>query len=122
MTKNEFYSTWLDSFAADISREDIAQYVVSTGNLLWHVFSWKLLDEKMFLIGDSAKSAYNRTDKQNALYIAWFEDDSPKILPRELCAADALDNMTEVYVVASDFSWTYIKTHENTCGPYFMKL
>ena len=32
------------------------------------------------------------------------------------------DEMTEIYVIASDFSWTYIKTHESMCGPYFMKL
>ena len=30
--------------------------------------------------------------------------------------------MIEIYVVAPDFSWTYIKTHESMCGPYFMKL
>ena len=30
--------------------------------------------------------------------------------------------MTELYVVAKDYSWIYIKTHENDlCGPYFMK-
>ena len=31
--------------------------------------------------------------------------------------------MTELYVVAKDYSWTYIKTHENDlCGPYFMRI
>jgi len=28
-----------------------------------------------------------------------------------------------LYVVAKDYSWTYIKTHENDlCGPYFMRI
>lgn len=122
MTRNELYSVWLNHFAQGISRKDIEKYVVSTGNYLWHVFSWKLLDEKAFLIGDSARKAYDQTDKRNALYIEWFEDDETKNLTAKLNNANALDKMTEIYVVASDFSWTYIKTHESMCGPYFMQL
>ena len=48
--------------------------------------------------------------------------DDPKELTAKLNTANALDEMTEIYVVAPDFSWTYIKTHESMCGPYFMKL
>ena len=122
MTRNEFYSAWLSHFATDISRDDIEKYVISTGNLLWHVFSWELLDKKVFLTGDSARNAYDKTDKHNAMYIAWFEEDGTKDLTEELSTAKALDKMTEIYVVAPDFSWTYIKTHESMCGPYFMML
>ena len=46
MTKNEFFSTWLRRFANGISSEKIEKYVVSTGNYLWHVFSWELLIHK----------------------------------------------------------------------------
>ena len=122
MTRNEFYSIWLSRFAKDISRKDIEKYVVSTGNYLWHVFSWGLLDEKVFLTGNNAREAYDKIDKHNALYIAWFEDDETKELTAKLNTAKVLDKMTEIYVVAPDFSWTYIKTHEGMCGPYFMKL
>jgi len=123
MTRDEFYSTWLSHFAKDISRNDIEKYVAATGNYLWHVFSWELLDKKAFLTGDSARKAYDEADKHNALYIKWWpEDDETQSLTKELTAAKALDKMTEVYIVAPDFSWTYIKTHESMCGPYFMKL
>ena len=122
MTKNEFYSTWLCHFAKDIPRKDIEKYVVSTGNYLWHVFSWKLLDENTFLTGDKARRAYDRIDKHNAFCIEWFEDDETKDFTMKLNTAKVLDKMTEIYIVASDFSWTYIKTHESMCGPYFMKL
>jgi hypothetical protein len=122
MTKNEFYSKWLSRFAENVSRNDIEKYVISTGNYLWHVFSWQLLDENAFLTGDSAQKAYDKIEKQDALYIEWFEDDDAKDLTANLNTSKALDEMTEIYVAASDFSWTYIKTHESTCGPYFMKL
>ncbi|MBQ2911256.1 MAG: DUF4275 family protein, partial [Clostridia bacterium] len=30
---------------------------------------------------------------------------------------------SDVYIVASDFSWTYVRTHERgICGPYFCKI
>ena len=122
MTKNEFYSAWLSHFANGISKKNIEKYVVSARNYLWHVFSWELLDKKVFLSGDSAKQAYDQIDKRNTLYIDWFEDDETKKLTTKLSTAKALDEMTEIYVVDSDFSWTYIKTHESMCGPYFMKL
>ena len=122
MTKNEFYSAWLSHFANGISKENIEKHVVSTGNYLWHVFSWELLDKKVFLTGNSARKAYDKIDKHNALYIDWFEDNETKELTAKLNTANALDEMIEIYVVAPDFSWTYIKTHESMCGPYFMKL
>lgn len=122
MTRDEFYNEWLKRFAEGISNENIERYVVSTGNYLWHVFSWELLDEERFLVGDSAKDAYNKIDKDNAIYIDWFSDDDAGALPHELSEAEALDQMSEVYVAAPDFSWTYIKTHEIMCGPYFMRL
>ena len=122
MTKNEFYSAWLSHFANGISKKNIEKYVVSARNYLWHVFSWELLDKKVFLTGNSARKAYDKIDKHNALYIDWFEDNETKNLTAKLSTANALDEMTETYVIASDFSWTYIKTHESMCGPYFMKL
>ena len=122
MTRSEFYSAWLSHFAKGVSRENIEKYVVSNRNYLWHVFSWELLDKKVFLSGDSAKQAYDQIDKRNTLYIDWFEDNETKNLTAKLSTANALDEITEIYVIASDFSWTYIKTHESMCGPYFMKL
>ena len=32
------------------------------------------------------------------------------------------DRASDVYIVAKDFSWTYVRTHEEGwCGPYFCK-
>lgn len=122
MTKNEFYIKWLEHFSTGIPKRDLKKYVVSTGNLLWHVFSWELLNENKFLAGDQAKAAYDKIDKRGAIYIEWFEDEKTHDITWDMNTAADLDKKVEVYVVASDFSWTYIKTHESMCGPYFMKL
>ena len=123
MTKEEFYKSWLKHFAYGISKREIEKYVKSNGDYIWHTFSWDLIDKNKFLVGNDARDAYNKINKRGAIYIEWFEDKGTHDITQELNTAEALDKMTEVYVVASDFSWTYIKTHENDwCGPYFMKL
>ena len=121
MTKNKFYTKWLKVFAADIAQGDIEKYVISTGNYIWHIFSWELLDKKLYLSGDDAKIAYNQIDKTDAFYIEWFKDQCTKNITGDFHTASALDDFVEVYVVGKDFEWTYIKTHESICGPYFMK-
>ena len=122
VTKKEFYSNWFVNFASDIPKKDIDKYVVSTGNYIWHIFSWGLLDESSFLVGDEARKAYNKIDKSDAYYIEWFKDDCSKKLPQNFYTAEALDDLIEVYVTGKNFKWAYIKTHENDlCGPYFIK-
>ena len=121
MTKNEFYDDWLKNFASDIPKKDIEKYVRATGNYIWHVFSWKLLDEKQYLVGDAARKAYDKINKNEAYCIEWFKDKVTKKLSLDLYSAKALDELVEVYVTGKNFEWTYIKTHENDwCGPYFM--
>ena len=121
MTKHEFYTQWLNHFAVGIPAKKLQKHVLDEGNLLWHVFSHELLDTSAFLEGKAARKAFDKVSKHGALCVEWFEDEPPYELPPELFAAKALDKLVEVYVVAADFSWTYIKTHESTCGPYFMK-
>lgn len=121
MTKDEFYSKWLETFALNIPRNKIKKYVESTGNYIWHIFSWELLSENQYLLGNEAKEAYDNIDKNGAIYIKWFEDNHTKDITQDFISANDLDNFVEVYVVGKDFEWTYIKTHESTCGPYFMK-
>ena len=122
MNLNEFERCWLEHFSTDISEESMEKYVVSTGNYIWHVFSWKLLPEEAYLMGDEARRAYDLVDKKDAIYIDVFDDGVSKTLEQKYDKAVSLEALTEVYVAAKDFSWTYIKTHENDlCGPYFCR-
>ncbi len=122
MTKAEFYSKWLEVFAKDISQKDIDKYVKSTGNYIWHIFSWGLKSDSQYLVGDEARSAYDTIEKHNAIYINWFDDETTNEATCNLNSAKALDDFVEVYVTDKDFKWTYIKTHESGCGPYFCML
>lgn len=121
MTKDEFYSKWLEVFAFNIPEHDIEKRVKSAGNYIWHIFSWELLNENQYFKGNDAKEAYDKIDKKGAIYIEWFEDKQTKNITEQLNTAKDIDDFVEMYVVGKDFKWTYIKTHEGMCGPYFMK-
>ena len=122
MKLKEFEKCWLEHFAAGVSEENIKKFVVSTGNYIWHIFSWKLIPEESYLVGEKARQAYDGADKTGAIYVKPFGKKISKPLEKGYETAGCLDALTEVYVVGEGFSWTYIKTHENDlCGPYFCR-
>ena len=125
MTKSEFHKKWLEHFARDIPKQQLKNLVDSTERSLWYIFLLKFVELQYFSEGAKARSEYNKIDKRGAIYIEWFKDEKAHDITRELNTAEDLDKMDEVYVVARDFSWTYIKPAKPLCeayGPYFMKI
>ncbi len=123
VTKQNFINQWLKHFAKDVTKENITKYVKD--QCIWHVFSWNLLSSDAFLTGDDARRAYDETDKSNCIYCDMFgKNGVTNNLLDEYNSSKEIDSkFTELYVISNDYSWTYIKTHENDlCGPYFMKI
>jgi len=123
MKISEFKKEWMSHFAKGIPGCKIDKYVVGTGDYIWHVFSWGLLSEESFLVGDAAREAYDSLstyEKENAVYIEPFEDEGTFSMTQKDARSKKLDKYMEIYAMARDHSWTYIKTHEgDLCGPYF---
>ena len=122
MTKQKFINQWIRHFAKEVSKNDISLYVKD--QYIWHVFSWNLLDSDAFLVGDHARRAYDEVDKSNCIFCDMFGPNgvSEHMLEEYISSKTIDQNITELYVIAKDYSWTYIKTHEgDLCGPYFMK-
>ena len=125
MTLNEFEKRWLAAFAEGIPKKKLEKYVVSYGNYIWHIFSWKLLPKGSYLKGAAAREAYDRIsryERDRALFIEPFGEEHPESFSMtwQESSAGQLDQRTEIFVAAEDFSWTYIKTHEGDLfGPYF---
>jgi len=122
MTKEKFINQWLRHFAPNLPKKLFEQYVKD--QYIWHVFSWKLLDFEGLLEGDSAKHAFNQANKAECICCDMFGTHGvTDTLPPEFDTAEKIDaKLTEFYVVAKDYSWTYIKTHEcDLCGPYFLR-
>ena len=123
MTKQKFVNQWLRHFAASVDQRDVEKYV--TDQYIWHIFSWNLVSSDSFLVGDAARRAYDETDKSDCIFCDMFGMNGvTDKLSEAYSSSHSIDsNVTELYVVAKDYSWTYIKTHENNlCGPYFMRI
>ena len=122
MTKQKFINQWLRHFAATLSNEQFEKYIKD--QYIWHVFSWELIAFEALLTGDSARQAFDKEDKTNCICCDMYNGNgvSDRLAP-EFDTAEKIDKeLNEFYVIANDYSWTYIKTHEgDNCGPYFLK-
>ena len=122
MTKQKFTNQWLRHFAKGVTEKQIEQYVKD--QFIWHVFSFKLIETKNLLVGDSARQAYDQVSKEECIFCDMFGNGGvTDKLSAEYDTAEKIDDrFAEFYVVAKDYSWTYIKTHEGeNCGPYFFR-
>ena len=97
----DFEKEWLLHFANNISKSLLKKRVVGGGNFLWHIFSWEIIDKAKY-------------------FSLWEDKPSLKFIEKEM-DSEYIDRFSEIYVVASDWSWTYMKTHEEECGPYFYR-
>ena len=125
LTAQKIKNNWLYAFARDVDKAFIEGYVTASCNYLWHIFSFEKVE---CLKDDEARTAFDALAYEKAIR---FQDGyGGKITGvREIgkITAASLDKehkhgAQDIYIVAEDFSWTYVKTHENGwCGPYFCR-
>ncbi len=119
----DFINDWIREFCKECDSDAVNKYV-KEDDFIWHAFSFRLIDKKKFLDGIKAKKAFDQINNKDAVYYVFYpEEDRYTLDVDENMDSAFFDEFIEVYVVAKDFSWTYIKTHE-TCmgfGPYFMR-
>lgn len=126
MNKKEFLDKWISSFAPDITKSQYNKHI--RNQYIWHAFGWDIIPKEKYLEGDKARCAYNSADKQGAVFLQLWFDESPIPLTEEFDTAEKIEtpdgDYVEFYVVGKDFAWTYIVTHESSMGlgPYFMSL
>ena len=117
MNDREMIEKWIAVFGKDLEETMIEDHVTSEGNLLWHIFTWgnvPCMEE------DEARKAFDALQYTEAFrfcggYSNQIEDLSivGKTSAKEMDEAPESD----VYLVAKDFAWTYVRTHE-PLGPY----
>ena len=89
----------------------------------WHVFSYEELE---CLEKQKAITAFNN-QKKNEFYIFYQTEKNALMIEnaKDISSEDVMNirnGYVDVYVVDKGFTWTYIVTHEESCGPYFYKL
>lgn len=126
MTRIEFEKRWLETFAPNLTKEQYNRCYVY--QYLWHIFSYEVIPKCKVMIGDLARKAYEKVDKDNAIVIqlAPFErNEQTSLISENAKNWKEIDIIPEFYVVDKDWKWTYVSTHENDCqglGPYFYKI
>lgn len=122
ISDDELVKKWLSVFGKGVDKRLIEEHVTSYGNLLWHLFTW---GEVPCLQGEEAKRAFDDLEYEEAIrFYDGYSSHIEKVSVIGKVSAKAVDKDKEsdVYIVAENFSWTYVRTHEvGWCGPYFCK-
>ena len=117
----KYKKLWADTYApADADKRKIEQLCVQNAEYstyVWHIFSYEFLNAET----DDAPRLYDVADKKECMLISNGPSLGFKLKNADLLTADVLNEFDDVTVTASDFSWTYSKTHEVYCGPYYYK-
>ena len=123
MSEEELIKKWLIVFGRNVDKKLLDEHVISYGNLLWHLFTW---GEVPCLRGEDAKRAFDELEYEEAIrFYDGYTNHIEQVCVINKVSAKAVDKdkASDVYIVAKDFSWTYVRTHEEgVCGPYFCRL
>ncbi|MGI2326864.1 DUF4275 family protein [Planococcus sp. YIM B11945] len=140
--RGELEQRWEEAFAKDLSKAQKRK--IAFPQCMWNAFSWNKIE---CLKEQVAVDAFNQQKKARCyLFYANIDDalfikkanrikaediihtDSPAI---EKTFTSVHNNQSyfnsveelraDLYVVDEHFTWTYVLTHEEGCGPYFYK-
>ncbi len=118
MDNRELIEKWLSVFGIGVDKMLIEDHVTSYGDHLWHLFTWGNVP---CLKGDEARKAFDGLQYTEAVrFYGGYSNQIEGVSVVGKISANEIDNDKEsdVYIVATDFSWTYVRTHEFGLGPY----
>lgn len=113
----ELKNKWANIFTKDLSYEE--QQLIYFDQFLWHLFSYK---KRPCLKNELAIEAFNNLKKQQCFIFYQDRDHALFVINGADLELDYFELDSDIYIVDKDFKWTYVKTHESDCGPYFCEL
>ena len=110
-----------DSRVSTSAKESTPRY---SDQFRWHLFSFDLLPS---LQADSARAAFDTAEKDTLYLFFEFTDEAYILQNAHLLTAGDIEAIKEnsplkqmdLYFLDTVHKWTYIKPHEECCGPYF---
>ena len=118
MDHGELIEQWISVFGKDVDKKLIEDRVTASYNHLWHLFTW---GEVPCLSGDEARRTFDALDYKRAIrFYGGYSNRIEQVSVVDKLSAKKVDKDkgSDVYIVATDFSWTYVRTHETDLGPY----
>ena len=93
-------------------------HCLGEGCYLWHLFSY---GHAHAIEGEDASAEFNETKKCKSILLCNWDEKGYVLSHTYKLNADTLEKFTDVIVTSANFAWTYCKTHESDCGPYFYR-
>lgn len=118
MNTHDFFLKWYQTFAFNVSQDIFTNHVTSIGNHPWHIFTW---GEVKAVEGEEAVSQLREKKFNAVLVFTGYPDhySKIKIIKSQRKLLKLINTTDDIYLTSKDFSWTFVKTHESQCGPYF---
>jgi hypothetical protein len=122
--KNFLFTQWDTLFSSLVPEQVKRSTMHYSDQFKWHVFSFDLLKAQH---GSHARKAFDM-QKKTLLYMFFqYGEQAFHIKNADLLNAEDLDMLSEystldnadIYIFDPLSKWTYVKTHEESCGPYF---
>ena len=115
----EYRKAWLTHFVPEGSNIwNLRQRCFPRGCVFypWHLFSFEVLPYEP---EDIANTRFDELTKPDCILMSNIDDIAFRLKHAGHLTARHIAQFEDVTITASDFSWTYSKTHEEDCGPYF---
>jgi hypothetical protein len=119
--KSHVAAQWDELFASMVSEQSKKLVKQYNDQYKWHLFSFDLLDALKL---DDARRAFDTIGKDTVYLFFQYAEESFFIKNASLLKANDLDfdsvmDKADIYVFDPVEKWTYVLTHEKSCGPYF---
>ena len=115
-----YKQNWVETFSpCGANKKKIKKLCLSKRKytpFLWHIFSFDFLTSE-----EDPSVCYNNADKTKCVLISNVDEIGFVLCDAEKLTAEILNDFIDVTISDKAFSWTYCKTHESMCGPYYYK-
>lgn len=113
---------WRINFASHLSNEE--QKSIGMDGFLWHLCGWEKVN---CLEKDAATEAFKKQSKIKCTVFYQFIDEAYLVQNAQTLTVDELPYdqshmfYGDIYIMDWDLNWTFIMTHSDNSGPYFIK-
>ena len=113
----EMRKQWEEKFTGNLINTQKGKIYLN--QYLWHIFSYQQVEH---LSGQEAAKAFNLIKKSECLIFYQHDEAAIKLINSKDIKAEDFENENDIYLVDKNMTWTYVHTHEDSCGPYFYKI
>lgn len=125
--KNFLSMQWDTLFSSLVTEQVKKDTMYYSDQYKWHIFSFDLLKAQS---GLDARKAFDLQNKASLYMFFQYGEKAFHIKNANLLYTEDLDMLSEystldnadMYIFDPLSKWTYVKTHEESCGPYFYHI